>query len=159
MYTYTGQKGPHVISQFALCITLQVRYMSGNRPWKEAATSPIALDAFREGRLMLVMSTHAAEIENLNIFLSAHNVSGLTLSIDESDNVWTSYIADASSTSELQLRSKREVAMYRLLGSLLPNSCKQPLQRGSRVRSLIQVSTKHQCIVNVLSNHNSLVPL
>lgn len=75
--------------------------MSGERPWQDASQSIIFLDAFREERIMLVMSNHKAEIMNLNIFLSTHNISGLTLSIDESNNVWTSYIEDASSTSEL----------------------------------------------------------
>ena len=117
--------------------------MSGMRCWDDAAQSIIFREAFREGRIMLVMSTHTSEIRNLNDYLARYQTSGLTLSIDESDNVWTSYIEDPSSSSELQLRSKREVQMYRLLGSLLLGSCKQPLQTGSRVRSLIQVSCSH----------------
>lgn len=70
------------------CASVQVRYMSGMRCWKEVAASIIFLDAFKQGRIMLVMSTHKGEIHNLNSFLIKHHISGLTLSIDESDNVW-----------------------------------------------------------------------
>lgn len=118
--------------------------MSGMRCWDEVAASIIVLDAFKHGRIVLVMSTHQGEITNLNSFLTKHHLSGLTLSIDESDNVWSSYIVNAFETVELCVRSRREVEMYRLLGravagaAVLPGSCK-PLGRGSRVRTLHQV--------------------
>lgn len=124
--------------------SVQVRYMSGKRCWENVAASLVFLEAFEQGRMMLVMSTHKAEIHNLNSFLAQHHISGLTLSIDESDNVWSSYIRILLETMEL--RSQREFEMYRLLGpavppadaAVLPASCK-PLGRGSRVRTLLQV--------------------
>lgn len=135
------------------CASVQVRYMSGMRCWKEVAASIIFLDAFKQGRIMLVMSTHKGEIHNLNSFLIKHHISGLTLSIDESDNVWSSYILDAFETMELCVRSQREAEMYRLLGpagvAVSPGSCK-PLGRGSRVRTLHQVQSCHQSGQHVL---------
>lgn len=118
--------------------------MSGMRCWVEVATSIIFLDAVKHGRIMLVMSTHKGEISNLNSFLTKHHIFGVTLSIDESDNVWSSYILDAFETVQLCVRSQREAEMYRLLApavagaAVLPGSCK-PLGRGSRVRTLHQV--------------------
>ena len=118
--------------------------MSGMRCWKDVAASIIFLDAFKQGRIMLVMSTHKGEIHNLNSFLTKHHMSGLTLSIDESDNVWSSYILEAFETMELRVRSQREAEMYQLLApavpgaAVSPGSCK-PLGRGSRVRTLHQV--------------------
>lgn len=116
--------------------------MSGMRCWGHVAASLVCVEAFKQGRMMLVMSTHKAEIHNLNSFLAQHHISGLTLSIDESDNVWSSNIV--LETMELRVRSQREAEMYRLLGpavpdaAVLPGSCK-PLGRRSRVRTLLQV--------------------
>lgn len=124
--------------------SVQVRYMTGKNPWKDVAASIIFLEAFRQGRIMLVMSAHKDVIHNLDSFLTKHHISGLTLSIDESDNVWSSYILDAFETRQLRVRSQREAEMYRLLApavpgaAVLPGSCK-PLGRGSRVRTLHQV--------------------
>ncbi len=126
------------VVSFEVC-AVQVRYMSGKRCWQDASASIILLDAFRQGRVMLLMSAHAADIWHLNSFLTSHRFSGLTVSIDESDNVWSSYNPGASEKLKLTVRSQRETGMYRLLGSLLPGSYK-PLRKGSRVRSLVQVS-------------------
>ena len=140
--------------------------MSGKRCWQDASASIIVVDAFRQGRVMLLMSAHAAEIWSLNSFLASHYFSGLTVSIDESDNVWSSYIPDASEKLELTVRSQRETEMYRLLGSLLPGSCK-PLRKGSRVRSLVQVSLfstnqcfgQYICCSNCIKLHSLLLAM
>ncbi|DBA67760.1 TPA: hypothetical protein ACH3X2_000073 [Trebouxia sp. C0005] len=118
---------------------MDVFYCSGKRSWE--AVHSLATARFKIGQTVLIMSVHANELKCLNDFLADNQIAGITVVADESDNLWSSEITDPTADDH-NLCSKREIQLYKLLGSATTGS-PVPLSPGSRVRSFVQVSATH----------------